>query len=206
MNYYLYKIKELFKWTAIRDCEISSTTWIGCDSYIFKSQIDEYTYLGNNCICLYTQIGKFCSIANNCTFGGAEHPLGFVSTSPIFYGGYRKPFGLTKFKLGDLKWNSYRTKTIIENDVWIGNNVIVKAGVKISNGSVIAAGSVVTKDVPPYEIWGGNPAKFIKKRFSRDICEGLLESQWWLMSKSSIIKYSKYMNNPMIFLDILKRS
>ena len=77
-------------------------------------------------------------------------------------------------------------KTIIEHDVWIGTNAIIKAGVKISTGAVIAMGAVVTKDVGPYEIWGGVPARLIKKRFSEEKIKNLLNSMWWDLNRNEI--------------------
>ena len=68
---------------------------------------------------------------------------------------------------------------IVGNDVWIGQNVTLNRGVKIGNGAVIAAFSVVTKSIPPFEIWGGNPAKKIKDRFSEEIKESLIKLEWW---------------------------
>ena len=205
MIYIIAKLMDMFKLSAIRKSKISKKGWVGHSSNILGSEIDDYSYVGNYTQCTYANIGKFCSVGNNCTIGGAEHPIQFVSTSPVFYGGYRKPFAIRKLVLGNQKWDSYSKRTIIESDVWIGSNVIVKAGVKISSGAVIGAGSIVTKDVPPYEIWGGVPAKLIKKRFNDSICKELLKSEWWNMARAELEGYSDVMNNPELFLSLIKK-
>lgn len=115
-------------------------------------------------------IGKFCSIADGVKFVFGEHRTDLVSTFPfhaICFDG--EPHSEARSK----------GKIVIENDVWIGANAMILSGVKIGNGAVVAAGSVVTKDVPPYAIVGGVPAKIIRYRFSRDEIDTLLKICWW---------------------------
>ncbi|MEZ8122597.1 CatB-related O-acetyltransferase [Vibrio splendidus] len=95
-------------------------------------------------------------------------------------------------------------KIVIGNDVWMGANVILLPGIVIGDGAVIAAGAVVSKDVPPYAIVGGVPAKIIKHRFSDDIIEGLLDTQWWNWDDAKIKSHIPYMNTPEQFLQQLK--
>lgn len=120
-------------------------------------------------------IGKFCMIASDVTFimNGANHLTEAVSTYPfaIFGGDWSKAM---EGKTYPVKGN-----TQIGNDVWIGYGATIMPGVTIGDGAIIATKSVVTKDVPPYTIVGGNPAKEIKKRFSEEKIESLLELQWW---------------------------
>jgi hypothetical protein len=104
----------------------------------------------------------------------------------------------------DIEWAQYPApqkphKINIENDVWIGDSVFINAGIKISNGAVIAANSSVVRDVGPYEIVGGNPAKLIKKRFSQEIIERFLPSEWWLYDPKDL--KSLDFQHPMNFLD-----
>jgi chloramphenicol O-acetyltransferase type B len=204
-GYYFSKIIELLNAPVIKKSILDKTVWIGSGTQVVESSIQYGSYLGNNVQCLYTDIGKFCSIANNCIMGGAEHPLSYVSTSPVFYGGYRKPLGTKTVKCGDLTWESYRRRISIGNDVWIGNNVIIKAGVTVGTGAVIGAGAVVVKDVPPYEIWGGNPAKLIRPRFSDELRQRLIGSSWWDLQVEEIKQISMYMNEPEKFLSELQR-
>lgn len=120
-------------------------------------------------------IGKFCMIASNVTFimNGANHLTDAVSSYPfaIFGEGWKDAM--------DGKSYPVKGDTIIGNDVWIGYNATIMPGVTIGDGAIIATGSVVTKDVEPYTIVGGNPAKEIKKRFSDEQISKLLELQWW---------------------------
>lgn len=120
-------------------------------------------------------IGNYCSIGSGVVFlmgGNSTHNLEFTSVYPF----------------SDLIEDAYRSKgdTVVGNDVWIGMEAFIMPGVKIGAGAVVAARSVVTKDIPPYTIVGGNPAKPIKKRFTEDEIEGLLKIKWWDWSEESI--------------------
>jgi len=120
-------------------------------------------------------IGKFCMIASNVTFimNGANHLTNAVTTYPfaIFGNGWENAMeGKTYPRKGDIN---------IGNDVWIGYNATIMAGVTIGDGAIIATNSTVIKDVEPYSIVGGNPAGEIKKRFSDDIIKQLSELEWW---------------------------
>ena len=120
-------------------------------------------------------IGKFCSIAQGVTiFLGGNHNVDWLTTYPFnvldsdFSNGKKiKGHPTTK---GDV---------VIGNDVWIGRNVTIMSGVKIENGAVIGAGAVVTKNIGAYEVWAGNPAKFIKKRFNQNTIDYLNNLNWW---------------------------
>lgn len=120
-------------------------------------------------------IGKFCMIASDVKFimNGANHLSNAISTYPfaVFGNGWEK----------SMEGKSYPNKGNIEigNDVWIGYNATIMAGVKIGDGAIIATNSTVVSDVEPYAVVGGNPAKEIKKRFSTEIIDKLLKLQWW---------------------------
>ena len=86
-------------------------------------------------------------------------------------------------------------RTTIGHDVWIGNRVMLKAGVNIGDGAIIGMGSIVTKDIGAYEIWAGNPAKFIRKRFDDETIEKLLTIKWWEWSDEKIENYAQYVND-----------
>lgn len=139
-----------------------------------------------------TTIGRYCSIARDVNIGQFNHPLHWLSTNPFQYQrtfrfktGSLYPFSAeySNFKVdADLARKALREvyrETTIGNDVWIANSVKIIGGVRIGDGAVIGAGSVVTKDVRPYSIVAGVPAKVIKIRFPEDIISKLLELKWW---------------------------
>lgn len=140
---------------------------VGKNTFIDQNcEIGSYTYIGKNCNITKSSIGRFCSIANNVSIGQGEHDLSQISTSSIFYK------------------NSYEELTknpcVIKNDVWIGMDTIILRGVIIENGAVIGANSVVTKNVPPFAIVAGSPAKIIRYRFDEKKQKEILDSSWWL--------------------------
>ncbi|MEJ9220547.1 Vat family streptogramin A O-acetyltransferase [Paenibacillus glucanolyticus] len=138
----------------------------------FEKQVTHhYEFIGDKLI-----IGKFCAIAKGIEFvmNGANHRMQSVTTYPfnIMGNGWER----STPALEDLP---FKGDTVIGNDVWIGQNVTVMPGVHIGDGAIIAANSVVAKDVPPYHIAGGNPCKIIKKRFDDDLINDLLVIKWW---------------------------
>ena len=133
------------------NCVISDKATIYRLSRVNGVKLGDYSYLGRGTVAHNTSFGKFCSVSDYCTFGLAPHPLNNISSSPIFISsknGTRSSWS---------KDNVFSTKVKVDigNDVWIGYRAIVVNNVKIGDGAVIAAGAVVTKDVPPYAIVGG---------------------------------------------------
>ena len=173
---------------------------INKDSY-FKGKMGYGTYLGPNCS-IDAEIGRFCSIAANVkTINGFHPTTGFASTHPAFFSTYKQAgFTYTEKKLfQEIKFADLRYHAVtIGNDVWIGENVIILAGVHIGDGAVIAAGAVVSKDVPPYAIVGGVPATLIRMRFKEEIVNRLLKVKWWDKPLSWIEK------NSSLFSDVEK--
>lgn len=139
----------------------------------------------------FSHIGHFCSIAPNVTITNMNHPISFVTTNPILYYPNR---GFVNFLNKDLI-KKKNAPVVIKNDVWIGQNVTILPSVIIENGSIIAAGSVVTKDVPPYAIVAGVPAKVIKFRFSEDKIKQLLAIAWWEWTDEKIRENIEYFYN-----------
>ena len=136
-----------------------------------RNVLYHFPFIGDRLI-----IGKFCAIARGVKFimNGANHKLSGVSTYPfqIFGNGWEKVMPAPR----DLP---YKGDTIIGNDVWIGYEALIMAGIKIGNGAIVSSRSVVVSDVPPYTIVGGNPAKPIKQRFEPEEAAKLDDIAWW---------------------------
>ena len=149
---------------------------------LHKIDVGLYTYgcfrpdfnFGGNKI----SIGRYCSFASGVRFLGANHPIERFSSSAIFY---NKALG---YNVKDV----LRHNLVIEDDVWIGLNAIITCGCKrIGRGAIIGAGSIVTKDVEPYTIVGGSPAKVIRKRFDEERIKKLEASRWWEKTPEQLI-------------------
>lgn len=136
-----------------------------------RNVLYHFEFLGDKLI-----IGKFCAIASAVTFimNGANHKMKAFTTYPFGIFGHGWEAGMPQ--LADLP---YKGDTVIENDVWIGYKATIMPGVRVGNGAIVAAHSVITKDVPPYSIVGGNPARVIRSRFSEAVTAVLQELKWW---------------------------
>lgn len=195
LYYYSKFFKKVLRGKSIFKSKIDKTAVVNSGCSIYKSCIGRYSYVGYDCEIIDTVIGSFCSLASGIHIGLAEHPVEWVSTSPVFQ---NVTSSITE-RFARLPVPSAKI-TCIENDVWIGTNVIIKAGVKIGTGAVIASGAVVTKDVEPYAIMGGCPAKLIRYRFDDEIRQRLLNSQWWLLGEERLRSIGDNANNPEAFL------
>ncbi len=190
-------MKKILNPPALRCCNVEKTSKVCAKSELNYVDIGKYTYVGNDCFAVNVRIGAFCSIADRCCIGGAEHPVHRVSTSPVFHEGknvLRKNFSFHQSMVTPL--------TIIENDVWVGRGTQIKSGVRISTGAIIGMGSVVTKDVPPYEIWAGNPAHKIRDRFPEDIKVALLDLKWWEWSDDKLSACAGKFDNPDLLINM----
>lgn len=167
---------------------ISFQSSFECNNYVgdysyFRGEMGKYSYIGaHSSLC--AKIGRFCSIGKRVHTVNGFHPSKrIVSTSPAIYSTHNYLIGsLTEEDFYDEEYRfatSNNEDVEIGNDVWIGEGAILLAGIKIGDGAIIAAGAVVCKDVEPYSIVGGVPAKEIRKRFPKTSIELLLRLKWW---------------------------
>ena len=157
-------------------------------TYLYDTQLGRFTYIAGAKV-KSTTIGAFCSIGPDAIIGGlGKHPTHFLSTHPSFYSN----LGQSGLSFTDESKFVEISPTTIGNDVWIGARAIILDGIKIGNGAIIAAGAVVTKDVEPYAVVGGIPAKLIRLRFDPDVIELLNHWQWWNLSIELLEKLAPY--------------
>jgi len=156
--------------------DIGSFVTLGKRVLVGRSRIGRATYLNEGTRVRNCDIGQFTSIGPEVLLGGlGKHPVNFLSTHPAFYS-IKRQSGVS-FASEDHYDEIARTH--IGNDVWIGARAIILDGVSVGDGAIVAAGAVVTRDVAPFEVVGGVPARTIKYRFSGDTIRRLLDIKWW---------------------------
>lgn len=169
--------------SMIFDSEINKRAAVRQKARLYHVKLGRYSYIGRNTLIQHTEIGSFCSISEDCNIGMPSHPTTFVSTSPVFLQGSN----YLHVNFANFPYDDCPT-TMIGNDVWIGTRVQIKSGIFIGNGSVIAAGAVVTKDVPDYAIVGGIPAKVIRYRFDEKTINEIRKIEWWNWPEERILE------------------
>lgn len=147
-----------------------------------RTSVGRYTKITNS------EIGKYCSISWDVTIGATQHPLSNPSTHAFWY---RSQFGIVN---QDARLDP--SIVCIGNDVWIGCNVVIMPGVNVGDGAIIGAGSIVTRDVEPYSIVAGNPARLLRKRFPDDVIEKMIEVHWWDWDDRVIKDNIEFFSNP----------
>ena len=199
LYYYSKFVKKILRGKCVRNSQIDPTAVVNSGSSVVNSTVGAYSYCSYDCNIINARIGKYCSLANEIIIGGDEHPMEWLSTSPVFqdvkHSGPAKKFARHALPTGKI--------TTIANDVWIGDRAIIKQGVMVGDGAVIGAGAVVTKDVPPYAIVVGVPAKVIKYRFDEETRAALLKSKWWTLTDEELLNYGKYITNIGEFLQVI---
>lgn len=139
-------------------------------------QIGKYSSISPKAVLVRTSLGRYCSIGHRVEIGMSRHPVDWLTSSAAIY----KP-GLIAptLQAAHCEFDDQPQETIIGHDVWVGAHALIPGGIRIGTGAIVAAGSVVTKSVPPYAIVGGNPARLIKYRFDEPVIAALLETKWW---------------------------
>lgn len=172
----------------LHEVTCTKTTAIKPLAKLERSSIGKCTYIGTMAAVYDCEIGNFCSIAREAYVGGARHPIGWVTTSPCFH--IKNNATGVCYAENPYEW---KVRTCIGNDVWIGERAKILTGVTIGNGAVIGGGSVVTKDVGAYEIWAGNPARLIRKRFSDETIKRVENTRWWDLDDDELRKVGHLM-------------
>ncbi|MBG6176147.1 phosphonate metabolism protein (transferase hexapeptide repeat family) [Labrenzia sp. EL_208] len=160
----------------IINCELGIWTEVGARTDMRESRMDDYSYIVQDGDVIWTSIGKFCSIARRVRLNPGNHATWRASQHHFTY--RAAAYGLGDDDAEFFQWRKDDWVTI-GNDVWIGHNVTVLAGVTIGTGAIVAAGAVVARDVPPYTVVGGVAAKPIKRRFTENQEDALMEISWW---------------------------
>lgn len=196
------KARIAFSSMVSKNTVLGNYTNVLAQSKLGSCKIGDYTYIGTSCTFERTKVGKFTSVGPQVMCGMGTHPLNFVSTYPGFYSNSASG---AIFMGTNHNVNEFEPVTI-GSDVWIGARAIIVGGVNIGHGAVIAAGTVVTKDIPPYAIAGGVPAKIIRYRFDQHVIKLLLESKWWDYSVEELQKAAPFIKEPNRFLKNLTKN
>ncbi len=164
------------------DCSIADSTFgayveIGAGSRVTNSRIGDYSYCDRSCDIANAQVGKFANIASFTRIGATDHPMEKASQHHFLYrsGDYWEDAE------ADADWFRHRAgrTASIGHDTWIGHAAIIKPEVTIGHGAVVASGAIVTKDVAPYTIVGGNTARLIRRRYPEAVAEAMMALAWW---------------------------
>ena len=160
-----------------RNATLGRFTEIGERVLFRDSELGDYSYVERHSDIIYSRIGKFCAIAADVRINALNHPMERVSQHKFTY----RPNEYFPHAKVDKAFRASRIEAIVDigHDVWIGHGAIVLPGVKIGHGAVVAAGAVVTKDVAPYAIVAGVPARFVKWRFPPEIGARIISLAWW---------------------------
>ena len=186
--------------SRIQSCILGNNVNIQRYALMYNTQMGDYTYVGRDFTSWYCKIGKYCSISWNVSIGGANHDYKRVTSHAFLYA---PQFGMLdeNQKAG---YDRFDNVCEIGNDVWIGANASVLRNVKIGDGAIVAAGAVVTKDVEPYTVVAGIPAKPIKNRFDDETICRLLKIKWWDFPENVIQDNFKLLNSK-IDNDVLEK-
>jgi phosphonate metabolism protein (transferase hexapeptide repeat family) len=162
---------------SLRDCTLGRYTEVGARSSLLEVTMGDYSYVVNDSEIAYTSFGRFCSIAAMTRINPGNHPMQRASQSHFSY----RASAYFPGESDDAEFFAWRRShgVTFGHDVWVGHGAIVLPGRSVGTGAVVAAGAVVTKDVAPYVIVAGNPARVIRRRFTEPVAERLMALCWW---------------------------
>ncbi len=191
------KVVYIGYYTTIFKSQIGNHTFIGSNVKLLNSTLGDHSYLNSNTLIQKTTIGKYTSIGSDVKCGLGKHPTDLVSTHPAFYSNNKE-----YLTYSDKNYFEEYQNIEIGNDVWIGINAVIMGGVKIGDGAIVAAGSIITKDVEPYSIVGGVPAKHIKFRIPENLIDKIKETRWWDKDEEWMAKNFMFFHKPTEFLKL----
>ena len=183
------------------DSKLNIGTKIMSKAKVGSCNIGRYTYVGANSELERTTVASFTSIGPHVLCGLGTHPIDYISTYPGFYSNTAS--GAIWF--GAIHQVEEKKPVTIGADVWVGSRAIIMGGLEIGHGAIVGAGAVVTKDVPPYAVVGGIPAKIIKYRFDDVLIKMLLASKWWESEETLLRSAAKFANRPVDFVNHLQQ-
>ncbi len=169
-----------------KGCKLGRHTVVGERTILRDVKLGDFSYFERQAEAIYADIGKFCSIAANTRINALEHPIARVTSHKLSY----RPNEFFRFQGIDQEWRSYRAgkRVTIGHDVWIGHGAVLLPGVSIGHGAVVGANAVVSRDVPPYTIVAGVPARKLRLRFAPQTIERLLALNWWDWEEARIFE------------------
>ncbi|MBR4325104.1 MAG: CatB-related O-acetyltransferase [Bacteroidales bacterium] len=166
--------------TNVVNSKFEGYNFVGQGATVAYSEFGKYSYISKNSVIKNTKVGRFSSISWNCSIGPEDHDFNRLTSSSVLT-------SIKTFTLFDHKfYNPFEKECSIGNDCWIGCNSTILRGVKIPDGVVIGANSVVTHCPPPYSVIVGSPARVLKMRFCEEIIKKLLEIKWWNYKDATI--------------------
>lgn len=188
-----------------------SSSWFGRIDNDRPAHFGAFSYSISAITHSVTRIGRYSSISWDVLFGAAEHPMDFLSTSPFIYEPHIPPFdvlwreaGLPTTPAADFTKEQQERDIRIGHDVWIGARASIKAGVSLGDGCVVGTGAVVTRDVPPYAVVAGVPARVVRLRFEEAVVERLLEHRWWRFDPVTLSRFP--LTDPERSIDLLQEA
>jgi phosphonate metabolism protein (transferase hexapeptide repeat family) len=162
---------------VVKDSTLGVWTTVGARTQIQETVFGDYAYVTNDCDIIYSRIGKFCSIASHVRINPGNHPLWRAALHHFSY----RSRSYDLHPEDDHEFFEWRRShpVVLGEDVWVGHGAILLPGVKIGTGAVVGAGAVVTKDVPPFTIVAGVPAKKVRRRVPPEVEAALMRIRWW---------------------------
>jgi phosphonate metabolism protein (transferase hexapeptide repeat family) len=185
--------------SRLHDCNIGGWTEIGPGCTLVETSFGEYSYAADNVSIIYTTVGKFCSIASHVRINPGNHPIDRVTQHHMTY--RRAQYGFAeRDQAAFFDWRR-ADSCQIGHDVWIGHAATIMPGVSIGTGAVVGAGAIVTKDVAPYQIVVGVPARPLRMRFPPEVVARLLAIAWWDWDRATLAARFEDLNDLPLFLE-----